>query len=1333
MPSTKTKSNRRNRNPMKRLGIFQKKKQKPTPLSSQDKTGSVMSSSVENQNQNQKRVFSLNQIVDVGHDNDHDNHRDHDHDHEHAETSSNYVDEVDTDTDYRKNHDNYSDGDGDDDNEHAKENMNMARNRNRNRNRTLKNSKSKSKSGGGLFGRKSKQKKKQKQTKATTKRKGYGNGQGDADADENTMAQEASQFPIYYSGQNSRRNSEDVMQDDADVEGGVDLDVDPDAEIDLDNTDADADADTDIGLNHNGAMKMNMDVVGTLRTPSPKKKNKSPFRKKPKGKGNKSKSKTTSPTSTTANSPFASTLTSTSPSTSASTSQIKYTSNSNMNSFPASSRTRSSASRSISLSLSAGSKSTLTSSASASSARRKKSKLKLKPQGLRRLNTGTFGCHAWTLFCGPKIDIPTSTVDDGNGNGNGNGEGEGSVLEKLKHKQIVDQLKVRVDVHNLSLEDRNGNDNDYEYGDEYTFHSRSESGSKSYASTSENDLINDYDNENENENENNSLSSQDNRKNTDIMVLARSALSRPFGRTSLPAHLAKTWMVEVAFSGYDENLGECIYNIMVQKEDYHRDRDRAGTPAPSPSRNISLSLTSSFVAANVDRTLNDFLWLEEALREEFHGSLLFPMLSLALTSGTDWTTVSEDLFDRDRFERGEWDPMKLSMEIMEEALHSDEPVDTKVLSDWLSDILNSVRGKGELILNHKMVEVVQSESMESFLYKTAGPLPRPQRKDKLGGELGDGVSNWDLIGFGKSFDLDGGEGGIQSALAGIVKANLNCLGISEDDDYLTNGQNSSTRNLDDDHAGPLFHSDRILADRAKIYQKQESSQMLLWHKMLHSKELQAQRMYIAVQKENTLRAMYRLRMLLEKEILLSAAWKRFAISLSMLFAAEKDIENNKIGRSRSKISITLKNKIGRTKVDDHLRVLARQKQDRSIPSLKVLSGMLNAFYSDFSTVDPSLREYVQGLEMLIMSTDSDDSWQSHFKALSPINLLRSDSIPSTVGNAKIDKFAIQGRLNTNEEYMKSSLEQACMAIKIRVSRMSWKYFKMESGQVSLLLSAAEQARSNLKYTRSRSHTQIPSSLEEEKEDNEREIDLVRLIMELGLKKKYKYSPLPKSSSSSTASHTSSSSETSVISDVDHSPSLSLSLDDNETTTTGTFTDDGGTLQSPLLEPVMSMARGNAGRWNEDLAKSVLEASGIPSHSFDSDESLSTKNIRAVSKLVTSLRESVDRCQEAVNMLSEIEHNVSFCTCVCIKHMFKYLYMNYHTTSMNMNIYRCLTIYFSLVYLLFTITSSSCMYRSILYINSISISPWKEMLQMMARKKMRTMHHFTSYEIASWTT
>jgi hypothetical protein len=467
------------------------------------------------------------------------------------------------------------------------------------------------------------------------------------------------------------------------------------------------------------------------------------------------------------------------------------------------------------------------------------------------------------------------------------------------------------------------------------------------------------------------------RNESEIMMLTRSALSRPFGRTSLPAHLAKRWVVQVSFAGYnngdgdgDDNdeIGECLYNVMVQVED-PGSSSYGGTPTPSPMRGGGT--TSSLVAASVDRTLNDFIWLEDALLQEYRGSLIFPMLSLAVTSWADldisspsWTPTKQCRME------GIWDPVQASMHLMDEVIHSKEPLDTKLLADWLNDVLNSVRGKGELILNHKMDEVIHSEAMETFLYKTSSPLPKPRRKIWYDRKSAKGSP---LLDFRNVLQLhDSSKDCVQSALAGIVKANLKCLGIMDRCDVAGTQDECYM-----DGSGEV-----VLPRRNSQHGKNDYSGKL--EKSHESESLSAQRLYIVTQKENTLRAMYCLRMLLDKEILLSAAWKRLAISLSMLFAAEKDIEVCKVATTKTS-SPGKSIKIDKDTVDDNLRILARQKVDRSIPSLKVLSGMLNAYYADFSSVDPSLDEYATSIQDIISpNSHNGGGWQSQLKAMSPV-------------------------------------------------------------------------------------------------------------------------------------------------------------------------------------------------------------------------------------------------------------------------------------------------------------------------------------------------------------
>lgn len=646
-------------------------------------------------------------------------------------------------------------------------------------------------------------------------------------------------------------------------------------------------------------------------------------------------------------------------------------------------------------------------------------------------------------------------------------------------------------------------------------------------------------------------------KRKDLMVTTRAALSRPFGRTSLPSYLAKKWVVQVSSNGYDQEKRMCSYNIMVHKED----------------------VDSSFVTANIDRTLEDFVWLEEALQEEYHGSLILPLLSLTLTNGAIWTdhTSSEE-----EFSLSEWDPVKISSDLVRDAIQSEDPIDAKLLENWLSDILNSVRGKGEFILENKYENIINSESMESFLYMNSDPLPSPTLKLLKKSEFQN--SKWSLDELKKALNFNEvGEDDLQSKLASLVKANLQCLGIVDEEKI-------SSENLGSDNLSRQVQHEREQAE--------------IWKSKIQSEEMRAQRFYINAQRENTLKAMYDLRTLLDREVLLSAAWKRLAISLSMLYASERDIEMTPIGE------VSKTGKIGRTKVDDSLRILARQKVDRSVPSLKVLSGMLDAYYTDFCSVDPSLIQHAASSQR-VREMKSESTWKSQLKSFSPMNFINGDDNEMFIDHQRAEDhhFIMEKRLQMNEKNLSAALMQLCKVMKIRVSRMSWKYFKMESGQISLLLDSTSQLRSKLENNVSNQKKRI----EEFKSDNEKEMQLVKLIMELGLKKKFVYKRYAQSLSSETST---------------------LSEEDSETLTT----DDGGLSHSPVMESLMNTLKERTGRWNSEFSELLVEASGMRNFEFD-DKGLS-KNVRIVSKVTTALRESALRCLEALEMLEQVLKKVS---------------------------------------------------------------------------------------------
>ena len=709
-----------------------------------------------------------------------------------------------------------------------------------------------------------------------------------------------------------------------------------------------------------------------------------------------------------------------------------------------------------------------------------------------------------------------------------------------------------------------------------------------------------------------------NKSETEKTMFTRAALSRPFGRTSLPSQLAKQWCVEV--SPFYDDAEKCWkYCILVQREEYTnkgntffspvKTNNAKTTSSPNcvmqPMDSPSPDMTKSFAAANVTRTLKDIAWLERALRDEYQGALMFPALSMTLTSGTDWTTAVT--LDKETFERGEWDPYHLSDELFNVVLEEDEfqeyrvededdripPFDPKLISDWFNDVLNGVRGKGELILNYgnsQSVDVMHSESMECFLYKVNESLVDLHFMTKKSSNF-----NW------LPFRLDFG------------KLTLSESKDENEDFTLMKGLMTFPVMCSCNPSEQVSESDTIMSRRTKYRTKQQSPEY--WQKSTLPKELKAQSYYIGIQRENSLMAMYRLRILLETEALVSVAWKRFAISLSNLFTAGKDIESCKVGGSKGKKTVP---KISKEKVDDCLRILARQKVDRATPSLKVLSGMLSAYYADFSSVNPSLQAYSDGLNKLESERESitnsgDDNWKQALKAVSPLTLFQdTDDIRDTHA-LEMEMRAFEQRQIFNENLIKSSIIQLCKSIDVRVSRMSWKFFKMESGQARLLMNAAKQVESMLKDS--------SESIDLNVLGQEGEVDLVRRILDLGSKRKYKYHPYTKSCSSS---HTGSESD---LTSENGSVFMEESVTENVST------------HNPVVDELIEYVRKCDGCWDSEVAMGILRLAGVGDGEIQVQES--TREVRTVQRLADSLRVQIDRCSETLSMLLELAYGVSF--------------------------------------------------------------------------------------------
>lgn len=641
---------------------------------------------------------------------------------------------------------------------------------------------------------------------------------------------------------------------------------------------------------------------------------------------------------------------------------------------------------------------------------------------------------------------------------------------------------------------------------------------------------------------------EDTKKNNKLKALTASALSRPFGRL-VPVQNSDAWAVEVNHGVYDEEINMCKYNIIVKNRIFDGKSKRS----------------KDSVTVSVHRTLKDFLWLEEALREEYYGSLFIPLLPLTIV---DWTKLSADAPINE-----DWDPVRLSSTRIKNQILAKQPVDNLRLADWLRAVLNFVRGKGELILKQKHpVDITLSEAMETFLYKTSESLPDPSYKDWKRAHHG---TNWLHASLSKIINVKQSENSnsLQTTLKNVVTSKVFC-----------------------------FQFDPPGKD-ARDYS---------WRESFLSEDLRVQRKYIFAQSQNLLKVFSSLHSLLEREIELGAAWKRFAISLSNLHSAQKQIQNCKVGE------VVITKTKQDEKMEERLRILARQKMDRSGPSLKMMTDMIGAYYTDFASVDPNLQEYVDNADLVSNDLSNNNRSPMHFaNPLQTILCGMSSENNSSIPHEIKDHNDVKECLEINEERIRSALLQYCLSMPIRLSRMSWKFLKMEFGQVNLLLAAAEKMQTSIQKMDSTNLNANNVDLA----DNDAELELVRGILDLGLKRKFKFNPSSKSTITST------------------SLSSSEGSTENQSSTTegGNQSDEGPSNHGPVVNQVLSFTSQRHGRWNEELVQMILTASGI-GNAQNLIES-NSREYKIISKCTERLKKEVGRCRSALQYLQYSTHGL----------------------------------------------------------------------------------------------
>lgn len=644
-------------------------------------------------------------------------------------------------------------------------------------------------------------------------------------------------------------------------------------------------------------------------------------------------------------------------------------------------------------------------------------------------------------------------------------------------------------------------------------------------------------------------------------------LSRPFGRAGLPPKVARNWVVEVSPAEWDADEYLWKYRILVQKRTLQ-----------------STEGCSSFTTAFTWRSLRDFIWLEEALRAEYHGGLLLPLLSVAIGTADLKNTQYE--------------------------------VEASILRDWLGDVLNGIRGQGEVVLIRQTVDLIRSEAMEAFLYRNTDPLTQPARMD---------VSNKSHLPITSILDFPWKDSPIkevkdESFVASLWNKPFSCFPI---DDMCTGPESVHSPTTPQLPLGMMSCSSRALGDVATLelqdsfvqYEPHDSSPLAT-----HSELLEAERSLVAAYRKSSMAAMDKVRSLTEEEGQIGAAWKRFAISLSNLYSYEKEVENSKVGEINKANGGLPYRKLSKQSVDELLRLMAKQKIERSTPGLRALDGMLSAYVADLSAVPPALNAYSEAVAHLSHLDDAPEktrkkqknaetTWSESFRALASIKLIElkksvssfsnsASTAPSStleVENAQSQRKAFERRVFANERMLRDSLTSMCRATHVRSARMAFQYFTMEAAQAALLNSAALLLRAKISIADPKSISKLKHRhVLENKEDDKKELMLVQNIVNIGYNSKF-----------NSAGDNGLGFDYNTISDEEYSKNL-------------------------LREKAIQLASERPGKWNATLALSIMEAVGIDDAEVQVEET--TRDLRLVRHHAIGLRENISRCVEAVNML-----------------------------------------------------------------------------------------------------
>ena len=396
----------------------------------------------------------------------------------------------------------------------------------------------------------------------------------------------------------------------------------------------------------------------------------------------------------------------------------------------------------------------------------------------------------------------------------------------------------------------------------------------------------------------------------------------------------------------------------------------------------------------------------------------------------------------------------------------------------------------------------------------------------------------------------------------------------------------------------------------------------------HTELLQAEGELIWNWRTRALLVMEKLRLLQDEEKTVEAGWKRFAISLCNLFSYEKEVESARLAEHKSRKDLQMPyRKLQKSTVDDILRIMAKQKMDRFTPSLDQLSMMISTYVADLSSVQPAMDAYLDALQQL--TTQSE--W---LEMLIVKDMMTSDLRPSTstlkdqiqagitevkkqlvamgdhdtplgssnpteaeLFQARAQLEAMGWRLKENEELLQRHLTRLFKTAPVRGARVAYRFLQTEARQAGALHGSAINTKAKLNVASNDALSKMMQRHSvESKEDREMELQLVQRMVNLGHSKKF-------------------------LKLEDGTEEVERGVEINKDAT-----NDRGELRDKAIE----LCRGRIGRWDSKVAMAIMNAVGVDDANVRVEET--SRELRLVRKLAIGLREHVDRCVEALEML-----------------------------------------------------------------------------------------------------